>query len=161
MQDQNGDIWHKRVGHPSDNILHYITDSFSGIHFKKNNVLNRLGFLLVIAILDLNTCLTSQTLKSGTFRYHLGAWPWILFDHSKFTWISSMKTKAETRITLTRFVTLINTQFNTKIKIIRSDNGSEFCCKEFYDNTQALYIRLVAQRLPNKIPLQKESIDTF
>ena len=45
-----------------------------------------------------------------------------------------MKTKPKTKDSLTKFVIMANTQFHKKIKILRSDNGSEFMCKDFYDD---------------------------
>jgi hypothetical protein len=56
----------------------------------------------------------------------------IVDDYSRFTWIMLMKSKAETRQKLIDFVNLIDTQHNTKIKIIRSDNGVEFTMPTFY-----------------------------
>lgn len=42
-----------------------------------------------------------------------------------------MKTKAETRSHLTKFIAYIETQFNTKLKCLRSDNGPEFLMTDF------------------------------
>ena len=56
----------------------------------------------------------------------------IVNDHSRFTWIYLMQTKAEARKIIIDFVTCIETQFNEKVKTIRSDNGAEFLIHDFY-----------------------------
>jgi len=43
-----------------------------------------------------------------------------------------MKNKAGTRSALLNFITLIQNQFNTNIKTIRSDNGQEFMWNDLY-----------------------------
>jgi len=45
-----------------------------------------------------------------------------------------MKNKSESRNLLNNFVTYVKTLFGKCIKIVRTDNGSEFNCRDFYDN---------------------------
>nr|KYP55041.1 Retrovirus-related Pol polyprotein from transposon TNT 1-94 [Cajanus cajan] len=56
----------------------------------------------------------------------------IVDDHSRYTWIFPLKLKSETSKILQNFVSLIKTQFDSVIKVIRSDNGTEFCMNDFY-----------------------------
>ena len=56
----------------------------------------------------------------------------IVDDHSRFTWIHLMHTKTETQHIIVSFIASIETQYNRKIKTIRSDNGSEFLMPSFY-----------------------------
>jgi len=63
----------------------------------------------------------------------------IVDDHSRFTWVYPMTTKSETRNALSRFITLIHNQFNTAIKVIRSNNGSEFVCATLYESLGILH----------------------
>ncbi|XP_058784297.1 uncharacterized protein LOC131659073 [Vicia villosa] len=51
---------------------------------------------------------------------------------SRFTWITLMKSKVETRQHIINFVKLIENQKGTIVKTIRSDNGLEFSMLEFY-----------------------------
>jgi hypothetical protein len=62
------------------------------------------------------------------FKYFLT----IVDDKSRFTWIYLMKLKSETPTLIQNFVKMVHTQFNTKIKCIRSDNGHEFKLSNFY-----------------------------
>ena len=43
-----------------------------------------------------------------------------------------MKHKSDTKDLLVKFIHMVETQFNTKVKIIRSDNGPEFKLENFY-----------------------------
>ena len=47
-------------------------------------------------------------------------------DHTHFTWFYLLKTKDETYPTFLKFQALIGNQFNTKIKVVQFDWGSEF-----------------------------------
>lgn len=56
----------------------------------------------------------------------------IVDDHSRFCWIFLMKHKSETKSILQNFCTYAAVQFDTNIKVIRSDNGLEFKMPLFY-----------------------------
>ena len=56
----------------------------------------------------------------------------IIDDHSRYTWIFPMKFKSEARTLVCNFYAFISTQFHTKIKCIKSDNGKEFLMPDFY-----------------------------
>lgn len=43
-----------------------------------------------------------------------------------------MHSKTETRSCFTAFFNLIQTQFNAKVKVVRSDNGAEFQMNFFF-----------------------------
>ncbi|KAJ9535705.1 LOW QUALITY PROTEIN: hypothetical protein OSB04_un001143 [Centaurea solstitialis] len=50
----------------------------------------------------------------------------IVDDFSRFTWVYFLKTKDETSGLIKSFVTRVENQTNLKVKVIRSDNGTEF-----------------------------------
>jgi transposase InsO family protein len=58
----------------------------------------------------------------------------IVDDYSRFTWLCLLHNKSETRSKLVTFIKFIETQYNAKIKTIRSDNGVEFIMPEFYSS---------------------------
>ena len=62
-------------------------------------------------------------------------------DFSRYTWLTLMKTKAETRQHIVDFITLIENQFSCQVKIIRSDNGLEFLMPTFYSSKGILHQR--------------------
>nr|GFB26731.1 putative ribonuclease H-like domain-containing protein [Tanacetum cinerariifolium] len=47
-------------------------------------------------------------------------------DYSRFTWVFFLATKDETRPILNTFVTSLENQLSLKVKVVRSDNGTEF-----------------------------------
>ncbi|KAI3735349.1 hypothetical protein L6452_14844 [Arctium lappa] len=50
----------------------------------------------------------------------------IVDDYSRFTWVYFLRTKDETSGLIKSFILRIENQTNQKVKIIRSDNGTEF-----------------------------------
>ena len=56
----------------------------------------------------------------------------VLDDFSRFVWVILLKSKAEVSDHVKNFITLIENQFHTCPKYIRSDNGPEFSLPQFY-----------------------------
>jgi IS30 family transposase len=50
----------------------------------------------------------------------------IIDDYSHFTWVFFLQDKSETQEVLNKFLKKIQNEFDAKVKIIRSDNGTEF-----------------------------------
>ena len=69
------------------------------------------------------------------FKYFLT----IVDDYSRCTWVYLLKHKYEIQIFLPQFATVVNTQFNSKIKTIRCDNGTEFYLKDFFHSNGILH----------------------
>ena len=69
------------------------------------------------------------------FKYFLT----IVDDFTRCTWVYLLKHKYEIQIFLPQFATVVNTQFNSKIKTIRSDNGTEFYLKDFFHSNGILH----------------------
>ena len=53
-------------------------------------------------------------------------------DFTRSTWVYLMKHKSDTRDLLVKFIHMVETQFNSRVKIVRSDNGPEFKLENFY-----------------------------
>jgi hypothetical protein len=56
----------------------------------------------------------------------------IVDDHTSFTWIHFLQHKSQTRNHIQTFFNMVETQFNFKIKSLRSDNGFKFNMSDFY-----------------------------
>jgi hypothetical protein len=56
----------------------------------------------------------------------------IVDDHSRYVWIILLKSKAEVPSHIQTFITMIENQFHTTPKTVRSDNGPEFILPAFY-----------------------------
>lgn len=56
----------------------------------------------------------------------------IVDDFSQFTWVVMLKGKFEAQCQIQKFIQLVETQFEARVKVIRSDNGPEFALPSFY-----------------------------
>ncbi|KAJ0622952.1 putative RNA-directed DNA polymerase [Helianthus annuus] len=52
--------------------------------------------------------------------------PVIVDDYSRYTWVYFLSRKNETAVLVKQFITLAENQASAKVKVIRSDNGTEF-----------------------------------
>lgn len=77
----------------------------------------------------------------------------IFDDMSKATWIYLLSDKSHVVKMFTDFIHCVETQFSTKIKSVRSDNGSEFLNKAMAPVLQSkgLLIRLLVSIHLNKM----------
>ena len=57
-------------------------------------------------------------------------------DYSRFTWIYFLRSKADVFSVFQKFVALVETQFGTCIKILRSDSGGEYMYHPFQNYLQ-------------------------
>jgi hypothetical protein len=60
-------------------------------------------------------------------------------DFSRYTWVHLMAQKSQTRLLVQSFFKLVATQFNHKIKVLRSDNGVKFHMDEFSTSQGTLH----------------------
>ena len=58
----------------------------------------------------------------------------IVDDYSSYIWIFLLKQESEVVKILKNFVVFVQTQFETTIKIIKSNNGTEFFLTNFFVN---------------------------
>jgi hypothetical protein len=137
------DIWHYRLGHPSPSRISLIHDLVPSIPYDFNNVCtifplakqHRLPFPHNISVscspFDLIHCdiwgpFSTTSINGSNFFLT------IVDDYSRFTWVHLMRHKSQTRSLLQRFFHLASTQFQLKIKCLRSDNGAEFQMPDFF-----------------------------
>ncbi|GAU35639.1 hypothetical protein TSUD_394790 [Trifolium subterraneum] len=137
-QNDAAALWHCRMGHPSTQFLQQLSclikccSDFNKIKccdicHKSNQC--RLSFSQSMnkaeRPFDLIHCDLwgkYNTTSSNGSHYFLT----LVDDHTRGTWVYLMKHKSQTTNVLVNFYKMIETQFNTKIKKIRSDNGTEF-----------------------------------
>jgi transposase InsO family protein len=50
----------------------------------------------------------------------------IVDNYSRFTWVFFLQDKSETQEVLQKLLRMVQNKFDTKVKKIRSDNGTEF-----------------------------------
>ncbi|XP_068504325.1 uncharacterized protein [Phaseolus vulgaris] len=138
-KDATKNIWHLRLGHPSNKILQHMSNIFPYISFYDNKLCDVCHYAKqhkhsfthnntrtehIFDMIHVDMCGRFGTTSMHGHKFFLT----IVDDHSRFTWVYPMTTKSKTRNALSRFITLIHNQFNTTIKVICSDNGSDFVC---------------------------------
>ncbi|KAL0402248.1 UNVERIFIED_CONTAM: Retrovirus-related Pol polyprotein from transposon RE2 [Sesamum latifolium] len=132
----NSALWHRRLGHPSLPILHHIPEikvTDSGLHQECDACpmakLHRLPF-------------PTHKIQSSTIfeLVHVDVWGpckipsltgchyflTVVDDFSRGLWTFLFKHKRQVTQLLDTFFKMVHTQFDTKVKIIRTDNGTEF-----------------------------------
>ena len=137
--EEKYELWHRRLGHPSDRVL-------ASIHSLGNNVMKgiedyvcdsccrgkqvRNSFQLsnkrafeIFNLIHVDIWGPYRTPTTSGAHYFLT----IVDDHSRGVWIYLMKEKSETKDILQNFCFMTKTQFDKPVKCIRSDNGLEFC----------------------------------
>jgi hypothetical protein len=136
-------VWHFRLGHLSLNRMHLLHKQFPYIivdnkgvcdicHLAKHkklpyaNSMNKADKPFDMIHFDIWGPINTKSLHGHS--YFLTA----VDDYSIFTWITLMKHKSEARKHLKDFIQLIETQHNSKVKVIRTDNGVEFIMLAFY-----------------------------
>ena len=137
--------WHFRLGHLSDQKLGILCKQYPYIsHLNKKACdicplakQKRLPFTdstshsihpFDIVHMDIWGPISSPSVHGH--RYFLT----VVDDFSRYTWIYLMKHKSEVCHLVKSFVSMVLTQFSTRVKVIRSDNGAEFSLKPFYEN---------------------------
>ena len=82
-------------------------------------------------------------------------------DYSRFTWLFLLKHKNEVLSVFKHFKSMVETQFSSSLKILRTDNGSEYINHDFKFFVQPLgfSIKLLVLILLLKMVCQRESTD--
>ncbi|KAL2236839.1 UNVERIFIED_CONTAM: Retrovirus-related Pol polyprotein from transposon RE1 [Sesamum indicum] len=110
-------LWHRQLGHTPLLVLRH------------TNVISGSSCELGICNFPISGCTYMLTLVD---------------DRSRATWVFLMKHKSQTMSFIEGFYQMVLTQFNKKIKIIRTDNGSEFVgdkCQSFIRNHGIIHQR--------------------
>ena len=137
-------LWHIRLGHMSERGMqilskrdllegHKVTDlgfcehcTFGKLHRRKfGKAIHRTKGTLDYIHSD---CWGPSRVESlGGCRYFLS----MIDDYSRMTWVIIIKEKSEAFKNFKQWKALVENQTGKKIKRLRTDNGLEFCSKEF------------------------------
>ncbi|KAJ0805739.1 putative RNA-directed DNA polymerase [Helianthus annuus] len=129
-------LWHSRLGHPSDQVLAILKDNLGvkSIEHEPCEICHRSKQVIV------PFPLSDHKSKELGDLIHLDLWgPYkvtsyegykyfltVVDDFSRSMWCYMLKSKIEVFENLKVFYELILTQFKKKVKVFRSDNGTEF-----------------------------------
>lgn len=124
------DLWHFRLGHPSIKMLKQVSCTFPYVQFDGNKVCD-------YCHLAKQQKFPFPTINNKTLHpfdlIHADKWgPLaiasihdhqyflnIVYDYTRHTWLFLMKTKSEARTLLHNFISLVKTQFQTIVKVVR------------------------------------------
>ncbi|WVY98728.1 hypothetical protein V8G54_030879 [Vigna mungo] len=137
------DLWHKRMGHPSFKVVQLIPNVSSSGRECLNKVCEicerakqtkdkfPLSTFRATTIFDLIHCNLwgpYRTPSSCGASYFLT----LMDDYSRGVWIYLLRDKREVSQTMINFFALIERQFEKRVKVVKSDNGTEFTCLKGY-----------------------------
>jgi len=131
--------WHRKLGHPNNKVLEKVLkicnvktssrDQFSFCEACQFGKLHLLPFKSSsshakgpLELIHSYVWGPAPIVSPSNFKYY------ILFidDYNRFTWIFPLKQKSETIHVFTQFKSLVENQFNKKIKALQCDGGGEF-----------------------------------
>ena len=85
----------------------------------------------------------------------------IVDDYTRFTWIFLMKHKHEAQPLIKHFFSYVSTQFESHIKIFRSDNGGEFLSLQYFSKIMVFFSSTLVFTRPNKMGWWNTNTATF
>ena len=146
-------LWHRRLGHPPFGYLqHLFPDLFLhllNVDFKCNTcIMVKSHRISYPTNLNKNvvhfSLIHSDVWGSSPVTTSLGYRWFVIFvdDCTRMTWLYQMKTKDEVFPIFQTFHTMIQTQFSTKIRVLRSENGGEFSnqhCQAYFQHHGLLH----------------------
>ncbi|GBP29747.1 Retrovirus-related Pol polyprotein from transposon TNT 1-94 [Eumeta japonica] len=115
----SSETWHRRLGHINSASMNKMKMEL--LKPSSSNTEN------VLDLVHSDVCGPMENVSIGGSRYY------ILFvdDHSKMAFIYFMKAKSEAFKYFKEFQSMVENQKNRKIKVFRTDNGGEYCNKDF------------------------------
>ena len=142
-------LWHKRLGHPSSDVLSLLPrslgldcgstkakDEFCEICLRAKQTRHKFSISKNNArhVFDLIHCdiLGPYRIPSSCGAHYFLS---VVDDASRATWVYLIKDRTEASKQLKSFILMVKTQFGKGVKVVRSDNGSEFVSRsmqEFY-----------------------------
>jgi len=143
-------LWHFRLGHLSFSRMNLLKSSFPFVHVDSKATCDVCRFAKHRKHPFLDSC---NKASKPFDLIHFDIWGPIsvpsihqhvyfltaVDDYSRYTRLTLMKTKSETRQHVIDFITLIEIQFNCNVKTVRSDNGPEFNISQFYASKGILH----------------------
>lgn len=144
--------WHSRLGHLSDQRLAILQDK---LHCNVHSIhKNKICWICPLAKQKRLPFVSYNKMASSPFELvHCDIWgPFhiishtghqffvtLVDDYTRFTWTFLLKHKSDVQLIVPRFVKMIHTQFERKIKAFRSDNARELAFTEFFNEQGILH----------------------
>ena len=148
----SSNLWHFRLGHLSRKKLNVLNQKFPFISKHTNEMCDvchlakqrKLPYSMITSraskifeLIYLNIWGPFSKTSIHGHMYFLS----ILDDFSHYTWVILLKSKADVQDNVRNFINFVENQFDTKIKIVRFDNGLEFFLNKFFSSKGILHQR--------------------
>lgn len=165
----SSELWHRRLGHVNSQYLNQMTSAVEGIKLSEKGDTSksscsvccqgkqsRLPFTHVgtrstekLALVHTDICGPMEVMSMGGSKYFL------LFvdDYTRYIFVYFLQNKNQALKCFKNFKALVENQSNKKIKTLRSDNGLEFCNREF--DIYIYRMRVLIIRKPTRTPRSK------
>lgn len=142
----SSDIWHRRLGHVNSNYLNKMQDAVEGLTLDRKTDITKSSCVVCCEGKQSRLPFPNNNNRSnelihtihtdicGPFSPSLGGSRYyILFvdDYSRMVYVYFIKQKSEAFACFQKYKAMVENQLNRKIKILRSDNGKEYCNKDF------------------------------
>ncbi|XP_021756883.1 uncharacterized protein LOC110721955 [Chenopodium quinoa] len=141
-------LWHRRLGHPSEKVvklLPFLSNSRGHLnkdcevchrskHTRDKFPLSENKASRIFEIVHCDLWGPYKEPSSCGAHYFLT----LVDDYSRAVWIYLLNDKTEVFKMFMSFIAMIDRQFSQKIKIVRSDNGTEFFCLKNYFLAQGI-----------------------
>uniref|UniRef100_A0A2N9G177 Integrase catalytic domain-containing protein n=1 Tax=Fagus sylvatica TaxID=28930 RepID=A0A2N9G177_FAGSY len=138
-------LWHSRLGHPSNKVLSSIFPSLQCNTSLSESVKTHCTHCLAGKMHQLPFPVSNKTVSSPFSLVHADLWgpaPIVSYtgfkyylvlvdEFTKFTWTYLLKHKSDTLQVFTQFHAMVHTQFSLPIKTFRTDCGGEFTSTKF------------------------------
>jgi transposase InsO family protein len=139
-------LWHQRLGHPSDRVLVSSLPSLSSCMFDRNKHVQHHCKHCLIGKMHKLPFVNSQFQSTQPLELiHSDVWGpapvnssdgnkyYLLFvdDFSRFSWLYLLKHKSDVFSIFKSFKATVENQFSTQIKFLRTDCGGEYTSNEF------------------------------
>ena len=145
----NGKLWHQRLGHVNQSAMNLmikypivrgfsydsshessvcevcVQGKISKIPFPDKDKDNSTSAPLELIHTDVCGRITPASLGGGEYVLTF------IDDYSRFCWVYIIRHKSEVFTKFKEFKVMVEKQYNSNIKMLRSDNGGEYCSNEF------------------------------
>jgi hypothetical protein len=136
-------LWHFRLGHLSNKRLQHMKHDFPVVTVDNDSVCDichlarhrKLPFVSSVnkatkcgELIHFDIWGPTSIVSVHGHKYFLT----VVDDYSRFTWIILLKTKSEVSLLVQQFIVMLENQFNTVVKTVRTNNGPEFLIPKFY-----------------------------
>jgi len=150
QDDKSYELWHHRMGHPCAQVVGSLKNVTVSI---RSDILNKACDVCLRAKqtrspFPISINKTTQAFELihsdlwGPYRTisHCGARYFLTLvdDFSRSVWIHLLNDKTEAPTWIKNFIAMVETQFSTRVKSFRSDNGTEFTSLASYFRQQGI-----------------------